>query len=68
MISSEVFRPALRESAVSVALVHNHPSGNPEPSNDDIRLTRELYRAGELLGIEVVDHIIIGDNCLYQFR
>ena len=67
VISSEVFRPALRESAVSVALVHNHPSGNPEPSNDDIRLTRELYRAGELLGIEVVDHIIIGDNCYTSF-
>ena len=67
VISSEVFRPALKESAVSVVLIHNHPSGNPEPSDDDIRLTRELCRAGELLGIEVVDHIIIGDNCYTSF-
>lgn len=67
VISSEVFRPALIESAVSVVLVHNHPSGNPKPSDDDIRLTKDLAKAGELLGIEVVDHIIIGDNRYISF-
>ncbi len=67
VISSEVFRPVLKESAVAVVLVHNHPSGNPKPSADDIALTRDLCNAGTLLGVEVVDHIIIGDNRYVSF-
>lgn len=67
VISREVFTPAIREAAVSVALVHNHPSGNPEPSDDDIHLTQQLRKAGELLNIDVVDHIIIGDNRYVSF-
>jgi len=56
----EVFKAAIRHGACSVVLVHNHPSGNPEPSDDDVSLTRRLADAGRLLGIEVLDHIIIG--------
>ena len=67
VISREVFTPAIKESAVAVVLVHNHPSGNPQPSQDDIRLTRDLCKAGELLGVDVVDHIIIGDNRYVSF-
>ena len=58
----EVFSNALRRGAASVILVHNHPSGNPAPSRDDFLLTERLVQAGELLGIEVLDHIIIGDG------
>ncbi len=55
----EVFAPALTERAASVILVHNHPSGNPEPSSADIEITRMLKDAGDLLGISVLDHIIV---------
>ena len=61
----EVFKEAMSASASSVIFVHNHPSGDPEPSEDDIKLTGRLARAGEIVGIDVLDHIIIGDkNCL----
>ena len=56
----EVFRPAIRDAAASVILVHNHPSGDPTASREDREVTRRLESAGELLGIEVLDHIIIG--------
>ena len=56
----EVFREAIRAGAASVILVHNHPSGDPTPSGDDIRITREMMEAGRLLKIEVLDHIIVG--------
>lgn len=55
----EVFKPAIEQSASSVIFVHNHPSGDPAPSEDDIKLTKRLVSAGEILGIEVLDHIII---------
>jgi DNA repair protein RadC len=55
----EVFREAMAASAASVVLVHNHPSGDPEPSNEDIRITKRLVEVGELVGIEVLDHVII---------
>jgi DNA repair protein RadC len=57
----ELFKEAISASASSVIAAHNHPSGNPEASQDDIKLSRRLKEAGELVGIEVVDHIIIGD-------
>jgi DNA repair protein RadC len=57
---SDVFRPAVKRGAASVILVHNHPSGDPEPSESDILLTKRLVQAGELIGIRVMDHIIIG--------
>jgi DNA repair protein RadC len=56
----EVFRPALVQRAVSLILVHNHPSGDPQPSPEDIELTRQVYQAGRILGIELLDHVIVG--------
>lgn len=57
----EIFIEAMRTQAVSIILLHNHPSGIPEPSRDDILLTQRIRTAGELIGIELLDHIIIGD-------
>jgi len=56
----ELFRDAIRATAVGVVLVHNHPSGDPEPSSEDVALTREVSRAAELLDLKVIDHIILG--------
>jgi DNA repair protein RadC len=56
----EVFRDAIAVGAVALILAHNHPSGDPEPSEDDVRLTRRLQRCGETLGIEVLDHLVVG--------
>jgi len=58
----EVFKEAMSASAASVIFVHNHPSGDPEPSEDDVKLTERLVQAGEIMGIDVLDHIIIGDK------
>lgn len=58
----ELFRDAVRLSAASVVVVHNHPSGDPTPSGADIQLTRRLVKAGDVLGIEVLDHVVIGDG------
>lgn len=58
----EVFNPAIRKSAAAICLVHNHPSGNPEPSEADIAVTHRILESGDILGIKVVDHIIIGDG------
>jgi len=55
----EVFSEAIKNKAASVIFVHNHPSGNTEPSEEDVKLTKRLMKAGELLGIKVLDHIII---------
>lgn len=57
----ELFKDAIAVSASSVILVHNHPSGDPTPSTSDVQLTRRLAEAGRLLGIEVLDHVVIGD-------
>lgn len=64
----EVFRPAIRDAAAAVLLVHNHPSGDPTPSNEDFAVTRRLDSAGELLGIKVLDHIVLGDNIAASIR
>ena len=58
----EAFKEAISASAASVIFVHNHPSGDPEASEDDIKLTKRLAEAGEIMGIDVLDHIIIGDK------
>lgn len=58
----ELFKEAVRLSAASVVAVHNHPSGDPTPSGADIQLTRRLVKAGDVLGIELLDHVIIGDG------
>jgi DNA repair protein RadC len=58
----EVFKDAIVHSAASVVLAHNHPSGDPDPSEDDLKITRKLVESGKILGIEVLDHIIIAKN------
>ena len=63
----EVFAPAVRESAAAVIFIHNHPSGDPAPSREDREITRRLKEAGEILGIKVLDHIIIGDGAYFSF-
>lgn len=63
----EVFVPVVRESAAAVLFVHNHPSGDPAPSQEDIALTTRLKQAGELMGVRVLDHIIIGDTRYHSF-
>ena len=64
----EVFIEALKYNSVSVILLHNHPSGDPQPSQEDLLLTRRMTEAGDLLGIPVIDHIVIGDNRYYSFK
>jgi DNA repair protein RadC len=64
----EVFKDAITHSAASVVLAHNHPSGDPEPSEDDIKITKKLVESGKILGIEVIDHIIIGKNNFCSFK
>ena len=63
----EVILKAIQNFAVSIIAVHNHPSGDPEPSEEDVAFTENLKRAGEALQISVLDHIIIGDNRFYSF-
>jgi len=58
----ELFKDAVRVSAASIVVVHNHPSGDPTPSGADIQLTRRIVKAGDVLGIEVLDHVVIGEN------
>lgn len=64
----EVFKTAVLASAASVILAHNHPSGDPTPSKEDIGLTKKLVEAGEILGIKVLDHIIVGVNQYTSFN
>ena len=64
----DVFLQALTYEAVLIVLIHNHPSGDPTPSDDDCNITSRIRRGGQLLGLELVDHIIIGDNIYYSFH
>ena len=63
----EVFIAAVKESAAALILVHNHPTGDPAPSSEDIAITRRLKEAGEIMGIKVLDHIIVGDGEFISF-
>ncbi len=65
---AEVFRPAVVESAPSLIVVHNHPSGDATPSQNDINLTKDLVEVGKLLGIELLDHIVIGDGTFASIK
>jgi DNA repair protein RadC len=58
----EVFKVAIENSSANIILLHNHPSGNPEPSNEDITITKKMVEAGKLMDIQVFDHIIIAGN------
>jgi DNA repair protein RadC len=64
----EIFQEALRQNAASIILVHNHPSGNPEPSQDDLEITKRLIEAGKIMGIDVLDHVIITKNKVFSFK
>lgn len=64
----EVFRTALKSHAEYIVLLHNHPSGNPEPSSEDVNITTRIKECGKLLGILLMDHVIIGDNRYFSFR
>jgi len=64
----EVFKEAVSSSAASVIFVHNHPSGDPEPSKEDIELTKRLVKAGEIIGIDVLDHIIVCDKSYLSMK
>jgi len=63
----ECFKPAILSNSAAVILVHNHPSGDPEPSLEDRALTQRLAQAGELLGIRVLDHVVVGDGRFVSF-
>ena len=64
----ELFIEALQKNAVSIVIMHNHPSGDPTPSREDLLTTKRILEAGLLIGIELLDHIIIGNNCYVSFR
>ena len=64
----ELFIEALQKNAVSIVIMHNHPSGDPTPSKEDMLTTKRIREAGLLIGIELLDHIIIGNNCYMSFR
>ncbi len=63
----EVMIPAIKESATKIVLIHNHPSGDPTPSQADIEITHRVFKAGEIIGIKLLDHIIIGGTEFYSF-
>ena len=64
----EIFREAAAASAAAIVLFHNHPSGDPSPSKDDVLLTHRLVDAGELMGIEILDHIVLSDTRYFSFK
>lgn len=64
----EVFKCAIRYSSAAVIMAHNHPSGVPEPSKDDIEITKRLVEAGKILGVDILDHIIIGDGIFFSMK
>ena len=64
----EVFRPAIVGSAAAIILVHNHPSGDPKPSTDDMKITDQLRKVGDMVGIKVIDHVIVGREGHFSFR
>ena len=65
----EIFQEALKQNACSVILAHNHPSGDNEPSEDDLEITKRIIEAGKIMGVEVLDHVIIAKNKVpYSFK
>lgn len=64
----EIFKVGIKDNAASIILVHNHPSGNLEPSTEDIDVTKRLVDAGEIIGIKILDHMIIGKGDYYSFQ
>ncbi len=64
----EIFNPSVKKSAAALILVHNHPSGDPSPSREDLEVTKRLVEGGKILGIKVLDHIVIGENSYFSFK
>jgi len=64
----EVFEPAIRHNAAQILVAHNHPSGDPTPSDDDVVVTKRLCEAGKILGIEVVDHVVVSENSFVSLK
>ncbi len=64
----EVYSPALLIPCASIIVAHNHPSGDPDPSNDDIQFTRRIHEAGEILGITMLDHLVIAKSSYFSFK
>ena len=64
----EVFEPALKYSAAGIIVAHNHPSGDPKPSEDDMEITKRLAEAGKMMGVELLDHVIIATNSHFSFK
>jgi DNA repair protein RadC len=64
----ELFKSAIRRSAASILVIHNHPSGDPTPSPDDVAVTRAIVQAGKLLDIDVLDHLVIGRGCFSSLK
>lgn len=64
----EIFAAAVSRAAAAIILVHNHPSGDPTPSEEDIRLTKRVAQAGQIMGIELLDHLIVGKQGVYSFK
>ena len=64
----EVFLPVIRESAAAVVLVHNHPSDDPTPSRDDMEITRRLKSVGEIMGVRIIDHVVVGHDRFFSFN
>lgn len=64
----EIFLPAIKNSAASIILVHNHPSGDSSPSKNDIEITKKILKASKILGIELLDHLIIGETKFFSFK
>lgn len=64
----EVFEPALKHSAAQIVAAHNHPSGDPKPSEDDLEITKRLTEAGKMMGVEIMDHVIISKNGHFSFK
>ncbi len=64
----EVFEPALKHYAASIMVAHNHPSGDPKPSEDDLEITKRLTEAGKMMGVEIMDHVIVSKSGLFSFK
>lgn len=63
----EVFKAAIKSNAASVIFLHNHPTGDPNPSSDDLAITKRLVESSKILGIKIIDHIIVGDDSYFSF-
>ena len=64
----EVYLHAILQNAAAIVVAHNHPSGDPNPSREDRALTRRLAEAGRILGIDLLDHVVLGHGCYYSFK